>query len=526
MPIDANNVNFEQAMVRFLVLLHTKGKVISATTKAPMYAEHLADVAKGDSLHFEGISDIQRERLLKNWINSDFATNVREGNRSTGPARIANLKPLHMSTIKLLDPRVRSQDRDASFFLYNVFKGSEIINDDSFLISFLQQGTIKEGQFNLKLDPKAIDSLDIETLFLLRILEHFKVDLPDSREKKDTKERQVIDYICQAHKELFLIDTLMLLAYKNTVPRRELFQYIAILFSFHTALFAIKTFSLIKNVVATKSTRCSHCKAISGNHEFEKLGSCQFHPDIFVDLTNGQDRTCDFLAKQRVEKHYSEMYQYFRAHYRLKKLNDFAFSQGMKDLSLEELIKSVDNPQLEPHFGYLNNLIFMNPDNQDDPDLEAIRKAALSNFDKHIEILCQDKSNWKNLVSRHKKMMKDLCNMNRDDGFLHGGRGKQRKYVLGNQLLEVLVQIAVVGADSHRFKTQPITITRFVEWIRNRYGLLVDTTGTSNESPEIARALEANYSALKERLRQLGFFTDLSDASNSQVIRPRFPIEI
>jgi hypothetical protein len=36
--------------------------------------------------------------------------------------------------------------------------------------------------------------------------------------------------------------------------------------------------------------------------------------------------------------------------------------------------------------------------------------------------------------------------------------------------------------------------------------------------------LEANYSALKDRLRQLGFFTDLSDASISQVIRPRFPI--
>lgn len=26
MPIDANNVNFEQAIVRLLVLLHTKGK--------------------------------------------------------------------------------------------------------------------------------------------------------------------------------------------------------------------------------------------------------------------------------------------------------------------------------------------------------------------------------------------------------------------------------------------------------------------------------------------------------------------
>src|SRR5690606_41553869 len=61
-------------------------------------------------------------------------------------------------------------------------------------------------------------------------------------------------------------------------------------------------------------------------------------------------------------------------------------------------------------------------------------------LDKYVEILCNDKSKWKNLVARHKKLMNGLCNMNREDGFLQGGRGKKRKYVLGNVLLEVLVQ--------------------------------------------------------------------------------------
>jgi hypothetical protein len=74
------------------------------------------------------------------------------------------------------------------------------------------------------------------------------------------------------------------------------------------------------------------------------------------------------------------------------------------------------------------------------------------------------------------------------------------------------------------FYTKPITITEFVQWLGNRYGILVDTTRTLNDNPEVASALEINYSALKDRLRQLGFFTDLSDASISQVIRPRFPI--
>jgi hypothetical protein len=40
----------------------------------------------------------------------------------------------------------------------------------------------------------------------------------------------------------------------------------------------------------------------------------------------------------------------------------------------------------------------------------------------------------------------------------------------------------------------------------------------------VNRALAVNYDALKTRLRQLGFFTDLADASNSQVIAPRSEI--
>jgi hypothetical protein len=62
--------------------------------------------------------------------------------------------------------------------------------------------------------------------------------------------------------------------------------------------------------------------------------------------------------------------------------------------------------------------------------------------------------------------------------------------------------------------------------LRSRYGILIDSTGETNDSPDIARALEVNYTALKDRLRQLGFFTDLSDASISQVIKPRFPITV
>lgn len=521
MPFDANNINFEQAVVRLLVLLHTKGRVIAKTTKDTLYPESLVEIIKDNKTHFEGITDPIRERLIKNWISSDFATTAIEGKGRQGRARISNFKPLHLSTIKLLDPRVRSQDRDISIFLYNVFKGTEVVSDSDFLMSYLLDGTKRDGQFNLVADESKFNELDIESQFLLRLLDNFKVDLPS------TNTNLVADYkfLCDAQQKQFLFDTMKLLVYKDSIPRRELFNYITVLFNFHTALFAIKTFSQINSLVETQKVKCSHCVTIKSEADFHKLCQCDFQPKIFVDLTLGQDRLCDSLSKNNVESDYNEMYKYFKSHYKLVKLSEFAKTQGNQNPTIEQLTGYLSNPALEGFFNYKLADITIDEDLKDDPDVQAILQMDIPALDKYVEILCNDKSNWKNLVARHKKLMNGLCNINREDGFLQGGRGKQRKYVMGNLLLEVLVQLAVVSADQKGFKTQPITIVSFVEWLKNRYGIHINEWITGSDSPETSKSLNNNFLALKERLRQLGFYTDLSDASNSQVIKPRFEIK-
>lgn len=521
MPFDANNINFEQAIVRLLVLLHTKGKIITKTNKDTLYPESLIEIIKGNTNHFEGINDPVRERLMTNWIMSDFATTIIEGKGRVGRSRISNLKPLHLSTIKLLDPRIRSQDRDISIFLYNVFKGTEVASDKDFLMVYLLEGTKRSGEFNLVVDDEKFNQLDIETQFLLRLLENFSVDRPALNSNLVAEYK----FICDAHRKQFLSDTLKLLVYKDSIPRRELFNYLTIIFNFHTALFALKTFSQINSLVEKQKLKCAHCKTFQTDVDFPKLCKCEFQPGIFVDLTLGQDKLCDSLSKKYTDEHYNEMYHYFKSHYKLVKLSEFAKIEGNSNPTLEQLGGYLSKPSFDGFFSYKLADIINDEDLKDDPDVQAILKMDIPPLDKFVEILCNDKSNWKNLVARHKKLMAGLCNMNRDDGFLQGGRGKQRKYVLGNLLLEVFVQLAVVSADAKGFKTQPITIIYFVEWLKTRYGIYINELPGGSDSPETAKALNNNFLALKDRLRQLGFYTDLSDASNSQVIKPRFKIE-
>lgn len=526
MPIDANNVNFEQAIVRLLVLLHTKGKPITATTKNSLYPEDLVDIVKEDTTHFEGVNEQVRERLLKNWIASDFATTIAEGRDRSAKPRISNFKPIHLSTIKLLDPRIRSQDRDASLLLYNIFKGTDFTTHSDLFMSYLVHGTKKQGEYNLIANEEEFNELDIETQFLLRLLDRFRVDSPSTDRKKNVPEYKML---CEAHQKQFLFDILKLLVYKDIVPRRELLNYIFIALNFHTALFVIKSFFLINNLVIDKKPRCKTCKTIVGEKDFDKLCNCEFQPRFFVDLTIAQDKLCDVLSKKSVEIHHNEMYRYFKSHYKLAKVVPLANNAGIKDPTIEQLALFLDSPTVEPFFQFKLSEITSDDDLKEDPDVQQILKMDIPAIDKYVDIIVNEKSNWKVRVRNHKSMLSTLCNMNRDDGFLQGGRGRQRKYVLGNQLLEVLVQLAVVDYKIYNGKlvpfTKPITIVSFVEWLKNRYGIYINEWPEGSESPETAKALNNNFNALKDRLRQLGFYTDLSDASNSQVIKPRFKVE-
>ena len=465
MPIDANNIILEQAFARFLVLVRTKGRPITSTTKDTLYPEDLAGIVGADVSHFTGINgEPQRQRLVEHWLSTDFATCIKAGMGHAGRERIANLKPIHMSTIKLLDPRIRSQDRDLSVFLYNVFRETDlVIGESSMLLPYLTKGTVPFGDHDLKLSEAQAGNLDVETLFLLRLLENFKTDLPDNR-------RKILPhtFLCPAQQQLLINDTARLLVYRDVIPRRELIQYLVTLFSFHAALYCLRSFSLILKVVETKKYRCTKCKGIKQD-TLDLLGGCEHHPDVFVDLTSGQNKTCDELAKQKVAKHYGMMFRYFRAHYVLKKLDEFAQTFPGYKGGIEDAISFVNHKDLGGYFRTkLAEVTQVEEGAEQDPEISAILDLKLSPLDSFVEILYQ--KTFKSRSRNHKALMASLCGLNREDGFLHGGRGKRRKYVLGNQLLELLLQLAVVGFRRGHFTTEPITVADFVKWLRERYG--------------------------------------------------------
>jgi hypothetical protein len=62
----------------------------------------------------------------------------------------------------------------------------------------------------------------------------------------------------------------------------------------------------------------------------------------------------------------------------------------------------------------------------------------------------------------------------------------------------------------------------FIDWLQHRYGIYISRLPT----PSIAdlEALRQNVIEFKRRLRDIGFYTDLSDAYIAQVIQPRYSL--
>jgi len=92
----------------------------------------------------------------------------------------------------------------------------------------------------------------------------------------------------------------------------------------------------------------------------------------------------------------------------------------------------------------------------------------------------------------------------------------------------VLLQIAVLEASGSGFSTRELRIDELMTFLRERYGIYVDRLppgdGFGTASINDLAALRENVEDFKGRLREIGFFRDLSDAFVTQTITPRYTI--
>jgi hypothetical protein len=154
---------------------------------------------------------------------------------------------------------------------------------------------------------------------------------------------------------------------------------------------------------------------------------------------------------------------------------------------------------------------------------------GLSDFDTYIEILVAQRGAF------HRKYIIQFLDAttqkNRPGALLAQARTRNapRSFVLESRLLEVLLQIAVLrpGGDQG-YHTGEMRIDDLLAFLRERYGLYIDQLppgeGFNSSSMDDRKALRSNAQAFTARLREIGFYRDLSDAYVTQTVTPRYTI--
>jgi hypothetical protein len=493
--------------------------------------EYLVRHMVNDPVHFDGFSDHQD--VVYRWVQSDFVDLINRGKKNE---KVSAPIPLNLNTYKLrnsgetLDYGVAGQIF-AMLYYYspNALKA---------LKDFLEQGTDpKTDRFNEHED------VDIDWLIIMRLLDGTSADEPDR-----SKRREILVPHCEGQAIILGDDILRLLAYKEEMPRRLLIENIKTLVTLHLTLYLLRLIRIIPYMVEHRlaNPACSNCHVHSGGTDLFK--GCPFQVDLVVDMGDDYHTPIAEVSRQSYLEQVLQHDQHIRAQLKLRKLYEFAMEldetdhKGRKDYTLFQLLElpGQEGPdEVRVFFRSRVQSLLLETADQDtssgdvqdryDPRLLAIRGLGLSDMDQYLEMLYLLRQNF--LQAFFERMLDSLLQRNAEHGLLRSGFGRinsRKRFAMGSRLLEMFVHIGLLENNGDgAFRTRTLRLDEFIDWLESRYGFYTvrPPRTAAMEVPDLV-AFRANSEQFTARMRKIGFYRTLSDAYISQIVQPRYRIDL
>ncbi|WP_336290246.1 methylation-associated defense system protein MAD7 [Aeromonas dhakensis] len=473
-------------------------------------------------------------QVVHRWIETDLMDVV---NRGKANQALAAPRPLHGNTYKFRNAK-HTRDYGAAeqiyWMLFYARKGKGQAARDALKRFFFPGIDLVTDRY----DPNA--SVDVETQAILRL------DHQVTQDMKDSKEPSRFQPLCIGQADIMADDILRLLAYEPYIPRSVLVDYLKTLMAFHLALYHLKLLQMLPKLVKQRSGNdlCTAKECPINPGLDNALEGCPYRVALVVDMGDVNNPHMAELARKSTDRLYRQIPAFVQANFVIKKLDEMAEYLSKKTGKLAtpgggvftvgdlvSLLKPEHDAERQAYFKFrLASLIEESTSgNEDvDPEIREVTGMGLGEFESFIEILMAYRGKYHRQYIT--ECLDSLLLKNKENGLLAQSRtkGSPRRFVMGSKLLEVLLQIAVLTQDGGRFVTREVRIEELLAFLRNRYGLHIDRLpegAQGNSSILDRRALRLNLEAFKRRLREIGFYEDLSDAYVTQKVSPRYAIE-
>jgi hypothetical protein len=498
--VDAKAVNMDNVLLNLFMLLNHNGIRPKQRATSKDKGELTLNKLKNNFTALENKGDIQgftaHPQAAELWLRSNLVNMVNRGNPDK--EKISSLRPIHLESYRLRNAP-NSRDYNTADQLYLMLGVNTRTKEE--LKAFLAEGWDKTSNriTNIK-------GLDVDSLGILTLIKDIDQGVFNSHETINQ-----VRPILKKQAELFCEDINCLLAYKRSIPRNVLLDYLKTLISFHLSLYLQKLIYFLPKMV--------------------QVGTTEVDDDwsVVLDVTGKLDSKVSSLAIADTERMLNSLYDYIRATFKinsaLKKLGKPRTNSDDINLALH-ILKNIP-ADFEPYFQARWDIMTDQIDTDDKGWIEDFAAFEDTFFGKYIELVNNQKGNYQ--YRYHFQLIDNLAQKNTERGFIAQGRSKKhpRRYVLGTRLLETLVQILLLKSDGEKFCTQPISIEDLIIGLRTRYGLIingVDEPRFEAADLNINLAFKENVEAFKNNLRQIGFYNVLSDAYIMQKIRPRYEL--
>lgn len=532
--LDFKHLEMDRVLTAFFARLAHNGYPSRLRRKVELSVESFVEEFMEHPEWFTGFQ--AHPDVLARWVETHLLDVVNRGKASQA---VAAPRPLHGFTYRFRNPK-HSRDYGAAQHLYETLYGARNGAGQKaieHLNHFFFQG---HDKVTGKADTSSV--LDVETQALLRLLDQVE-DAPDTKSGRET-----FAPLCVGAADLLAEDIQRLLFYQRFIPRSVMVDYLKVLIAFHLGLYHLRLLKLLPALVRRKgadptcSTSACPMNPKSPDNPF---GDCPYRVGMVIDVAGQPGTPMAALAERSADTHYRRIPTFLRAYFATKKLDEFATDLVRRgkltkppsgDFSVGEVLQLLDAPlkaEREKFFGQrVSSLVEETSGAKDaelDPEVKAVTEMGLSEFDAYIEMIVALRGPF------HRKYLTQcidsLLLKNRPGAFVAQGRTKDapRRFVLDSRLLEVLLQLAVLKpGGAAGFHTGELRVDELLVFLRERYGIFIDQLprgdGFATTSIEDRRALRDNVRSFTGRLREVGFYRDLSDAYVTQTITPRYRI--
>ena len=496
--IDPKYINLDRTLVNLYPLLRHNG---TKPRGRSMPANFLYDVKNlEDRLReMEGMNQAEgisaHPKAVRGWLRTNLMDMVSRG-KGPGQEKFTALKPIHLLSYLLRNQR-QNRDYLSSEQVYSMLSVDQAVRDRL-------KRYLGNGWDDLMKRISDSSDIDVDSLGLLRLIEKLApLDHPGN-------DRPIFDHVrplLMEEAQLFCDDVRHLLAYEAVIPRHVLLNYLKTLTGFHLSLYLLK---LVRNVPSMVQT---------GQMPTERS------LDIVVDLTDDPTSVTGQISADDASRIYDTLPDYIRSVFSVNlALASLKLDRSQSD-HLTQAVELTSNPTVAFQAYCLSRLNDVDVPPGSEDLFTGLTQYEDNDISQFLAVVMHVRGAFYNRY--HTDMLDSVLQRNSESGLLAAGKTRKarRRFVLGTQLLETLVQLSVLN---DQFKSEPRSIEEFTGWLYKRYGLIVNGLEHPRYADSDIRThlgFSQNVEALKDKLRRIGFYTQLSDAYLLQKIRPRYEID-